>query len=113
MTRSTKKVDEELQSTVKTLVIKLCTSKVFLSELTTSITETICKHFQEEITQLKKENKRMNKKLASQEEEEINSFHVIMYYFQEIVMIVVAKTEKEKIEITTIIRQVIFVCIFY
>ncbi|KAG5882004.1 hypothetical protein JTB14_035291 [Gonioctena quinquepunctata] len=63
MTRSTKKVDEELQSIVETLVTKLCTSKDFPNELTTSIT------FQEEITQLKKENEKMNKKSASQEEQ--------------------------------------------
>lgn len=56
------KTEDELQSVVKTLVLKLCTSEEFINELTKTIVATISEQYEERISNLEKENTDINKK---------------------------------------------------
>ncbi|CAG9823893.1 unnamed protein product [Phaedon cochleariae] len=59
--------EDELQSAVKTLVTKLCTSEDFLNHLTAAITQTISGKFEKEIDELKTGNKKIMKIMREQE----------------------------------------------
>lgn len=56
------KTEDELQSVVKTLVLKLCTSEELINELTKTIVATISEQYEERISNLEKENTDINKK---------------------------------------------------
>ncbi|CAH1170744.1 unnamed protein product [Phaedon cochleariae] len=67
MSRSTRKGEDELHSTIKSVVIKLCNSEEFINSITASITETITQKFNKEIENLRRENKELVKKVQNQD----------------------------------------------
>lgn len=69
MSRSKAKGEDELLSSVKNLVAKLCTSDEFINQLTKSIIETIGDKFDKEINVLKDENLEIKKHLKILEEQ--------------------------------------------
>ncbi|KAG5881654.1 hypothetical protein JTB14_036763 [Gonioctena quinquepunctata] len=66
-TRANKRGEEDLQTLVRNVVLKLCSSEEFLNQLTTTITETLEEKYGKEIQSLKEINKSMLKKLENQE----------------------------------------------
>lgn len=71
MSRSKTKGEDELLSSVKNLVTKLCTSDEFISQITKSITESISSKFDKEVHALKDETLKIKKDVKTLEEQTI------------------------------------------
>lgn len=69
MFRSKTKGEDELLSSVKNLVTKLCTSDEFISQITKSITESISSKFDKEVHALKDETLKIKKDVKTLEEQ--------------------------------------------
>lgn len=63
-----KKGDDELQSMIKTLVTKMCSSEDFINQLSTSIIEIVTEKFDERISLLEEENKKIKTQLTTLQE---------------------------------------------
>ncbi|KAG5865066.1 hypothetical protein JTB14_011899 [Gonioctena quinquepunctata] len=65
-TRQNKKGEDELHSTIKSVVTSLCKSEDFINILCESITKVISEKFEREIDSLKKENEKFQDTIANQ-----------------------------------------------
>lgn len=68
ISRNTRKGEDELQSTIKSLVTKLCTSEEFITQLTTIIANSISEKFNKEVESLREENINLIRKIEKQDE---------------------------------------------
>lgn len=64
----TREDNVELQTNIKTLVNKICSSEDFISQLADSISKVIDNHFEDRIQQLEKDNSALKTKLKNYEE---------------------------------------------
>lgn len=64
---NTSKPEDDLQSIVKTSVLKLCSSEEFINQITVAIVSTISEKFDIKIEKLEKINNEMQAKLKDQE----------------------------------------------
>ncbi|KAG5861248.1 hypothetical protein JTB14_013261 [Gonioctena quinquepunctata] len=65
-TRQNKKGEDELHSTIKSVVTSICKSEDFINILCESITKVISEKFEREIDSLKKENEKFQDTIANQ-----------------------------------------------
>lgn len=68
MSRQQKKSDDELHSTIKLIITKLCTSDEFVSELSNSIYSLLSKQFNEKFKLIEDDNKQLCERIVKLEE---------------------------------------------